>query len=352
MQDENRNSESRAATAGRDAEVVSCPSCHATLARGLRFCRMCGYRLGEGVEEYAETRRFDGKMPPVSAPPHGATGTAAGAPFQMPHAWGAVAPISPSAPSHAHGSSLGRLAKACNPARLGWMFWIILSIVVMTAGGIAVKQARQRGAFGGTARTAPAPQSFLEVDGFDTADGGGAFIEGLAASDTSLERAGLLGGDIITRFDGQPVKNDDDIIRIIRATPPGKTVDVEFVRDGETKTTTLTTIDRKDYKGTTALDTRPGGKGQMGVDDLDRVRVPGTNTYGVELGEIVRNNPADIAGLKKGDVVTEFNGKPVRTEGDLRLRIYEAMPGSVATVVVMRDGQRLEIPVKVGRSRG
>ncbi|HEV3470225.1 MAG TPA: hypothetical protein VG148_12945, partial [Pyrinomonadaceae bacterium] len=55
--------------AGRQFEgagTVVCPNCRAEMVAGLRFCRMCGFRLGEGVEEYTETRRFDGKTPPYA----------------------------------------------------------------------------------------------------------------------------------------------------------------------------------------------------------------------------------------------------------------------------------------------
>jgi S1-C subfamily serine protease len=191
-----------------------------------------------------------------------------------------------------------------------------------------------------------------EVDGFSTADGGGAFIDGLAAPGTSLEAAGLRGGDIITGWDGQPVRDAGALRRILAGTPPGKAVQVTYIQDGETKTATVTTADRRDFHGMDSINARPGGQGRIGVDPGDRVRVPNSNIYGVELDGVDRNGPADLAGLKRGDIVTDFGGKPVRTPGDLRLRIYEATPGGTVTAVVMRGGQRLEIPVKMGRQRG
>jgi membrane-associated protease RseP (regulator of RpoE activity) len=339
-------------SAAAGADVSSCPSCRAALVPGMRFCRMCGYRLGEGVEEYAETRRFDGKMPTMDAPRASGPTAAPGTPFQPASAWGAMTPIQPLSAEQVRDSTFGRMARALNPLRLGWMFWVILSIVVITSGAIAIRQAVRGGAFGGrSARTAPAPRSFLEVDGFESVDGGGAMIEGLAAPDTSLERAGLFGGDIITKFDGKVIKDAGDMRRVEAATPPGKTVEVEFIRDSELKKTTLTTAGRDGYRGLDALRERPGGYGKIGIDDYDRVRVPGTpNSFGVQI-DVDSNGPADIAGLKDGDIVTDFGGKLVRTAGDLRLRIYEAVPGSTVPVVVVRDGARVEIPVKIGRTR-
>src|SRR5918911_594593 len=70
MHEENREAEMRVENLG----TVDCPNCGATLIAGLRFCRMCGYRLGEGVEEYVATQRLDASAPraaaqsPVTAP--------------------------------------------------------------------------------------------------------------------------------------------------------------------------------------------------------------------------------------------------------------------------------------------
>ena len=75
------------------------------------------------------------------------------------------------------------------------------------------------------------------------------------------------------------------------------------------------------------------------------------NIHGVQLGDVHANRPADLAGLKEGDIVIEFNGHPVRVEGDLRYRIYEAVPGETVKVVVVRAGQVVEVMVKMGRSR-
>jgi S1-C subfamily serine protease len=47
----------------------------------------------------------------------------------------------------------------------------------------------------------------------------------------------------------------------------------------------------------------------------------------------------------------EFDGKPIRTAGDLRYRVGAATPGSNVNVVVVRDGQQTPIPVKMGRQR-
>jgi len=77
--------------------------------------------------------------------------------------------------------------------------------------------------------------------------------------------------------------------------------------------------------------------------------VPGKNIYGVKLNSLLRSRPADIAGIKEGDIVTEFDGVPIRTTDEFLMRIRRALPYSTVKVVVFRDGQQLEIPVKMGK---
>src|SRR5262247_809814 len=47
--------------------LITCSNCHSAMPSELRFCRNCGFRLGEGVAEYTPTVRFDNMNPPVVA---------------------------------------------------------------------------------------------------------------------------------------------------------------------------------------------------------------------------------------------------------------------------------------------
>ncbi|HLM58061.1 MAG TPA: PDZ domain-containing protein [Pyrinomonadaceae bacterium] len=328
----------------REEGNTACPSCRAALVAGMRFCRMCGYRLGEGVEEYAATQIFD--RPPATAPQQ----PPATDPFApRAAAWGAQ-PIQPVAPFRPAAPAGWNLAAACSTKRAGWWTWVIIALVLMTAAGVGAKVVRnmRAGAGGGSGNPVVVTSLMAEVDGLRTADGGGASIVGLAGPDSSWERAGLIGGDVVISFDGKQVRDERALRRIIAETPVGKTVPVVYIRDGETRNAELTTIRKEDWQEMGPINSRPGGRGVFGIDVGDRVRVNGTNTYGVELDGVNRNGPAHLAGLKENDIIVQFNEKLVRTPGDLRLRIYEAVPGTIANITLIRNGQQMVIPVKVG----
>jgi hypothetical protein len=57
-----------------DTGVTTCGNCHAPMPRELRFCRSCGFRLGEGSAEYTETVRFQ-DVPPGTLPVNGPAGS-------------------------------------------------------------------------------------------------------------------------------------------------------------------------------------------------------------------------------------------------------------------------------------
>jgi serine protease Do len=201
-------------------------------------------------------------------------------------------------------------------------------------------------------------KSYIGVDGFTNTDQGVAF-DAITTPGGPADQAGLVGGDVILSFDGQAIHDEDQIEELMTKTPVGKTVDIEYLRDGQKKTAKLTTISQEDNKRLTReFERRPEGRAHFGYEDGDaeRVQVPGSNLYGVKLGTILRSRPADLAGVKEGDIVTAFDGIPIRTSDELLMRVRRALPYSTVTLSIVRKGenesdpiQKLEIPVKLGK---
>lgn len=74
--------------------------------------------------------------------------------------------------------------------------------------------------------------------------------------------------------------------------------------------------------------------------------------FGVERGafvtQVLPDSPAAKAGVKPDDVIVEFSGAPVTTVDDLVTTVQRTKPGTEAKVVVLRDGKRETLSVKVG----
>jgi S1-C subfamily serine protease len=302
------------------------------MPRELRFCRNCGFRLGEGSAEYTETVRFQ-KAPPGTLPGNGAAG------FHPGYAGGPMSVRS--------GRYIGKRGR-----RLSGMTWIFICLLIFFIGG---------GIF--TAIIKPIrdnihvqfpqmpPRSYAGVDGFQTTDGGVTFGT-VEAPGSPADKAGLVGGDIITTVDGQPVHSDDELTSIMRHTPIGNTLDIGYLRDGDSRNTKLTTISKAELDSLNRdFRDRPEGLGRFGYNDdnSERVEIPGTKMFGVKLNELNESLPAIMAGIKQGDIVIEFDKIPIRTPEELRSRVRRAIPYVPVEVVVMRGPDRITIPVKMGK---
>ena len=60
---------------------------------------------------------------------------------------------------------------------------------------------------------------------------------------------------------------------------------------------------------------------------------------GALVGEVTKDGPAFAAGLKSGDVITEFDGKSILDSRNLKLAVGNTTPGSKVEVKVLRDGK-------------
>ena len=74
------------------------------------------------------------------------------------------------------------------------------------------------------------------------------------------------------------------------------------------------------------------------------------NRPGMRLAGVRPGGPADRAGLQRGDWIVELSGREVRDIYDLMYVLREVKPGEQGTVVVERDGERIERPVTYGES--
>ena len=69
---------------------------------------------------------------------------------------------------------------------------------------------------------------------------------------------------------------------------------------------------------------------------------------GALVSEVTPHSPAERAGMKNGDVIVEFNGKPVTDSRHLKLQVGATLPGASVPVKLLRDGasETLQVTVK------
>ena len=84
-------------------------------------------------------------------------------------------------------------------------------------------------------------------------------------------------------------------------------------------------------------------RGRLGVSMTDVV-----GGEGATIAEVQPDSPASKAGLRKGDVVTGFNGRPVRGAAELRARLGVVPVGDTVELQVQRGEEKRTLKAQIG----
>lgn len=71
-------------------------------------------------------------------------------------------------------------------------------------------------------------------------------------------------------------------------------------------------------------------------------------SQGILVAQVTDDSPAEQAGLRQGDVILSYQGKPVKDIGNFRNRVSLTRPGSREQLTIIRDGQRQTMTVTIG----
>jgi Do/DeqQ family serine protease len=69
---------------------------------------------------------------------------------------------------------------------------------------------------------------------------------------------------------------------------------------------------------------------------------------GVLVADVMKDSPAEGAGLKAGDIIVDFNGAPIKSVTELQKRVAAVEPGRATPLVVIRDRVSTPLSVKIG----
>jgi serine protease Do len=86
--------------------------------------------------------------------------------------------------------------------------------------------------------------------------------------------------------------------------------------------------------------------GEVSRDVAEAIGLP--KAAGALVSSVEGDGPADKAGVKPGDVIIKYNGRPVESSNDLRRLVAWTKPGTKVTATVWRNGAPRDLQITVG----
>ena len=178
-------------------------------------------------------------------------------------------------------------------------------------------------------------------------DAQGIFVNSLMSDDSPAALAKIQAGDLLTELNDQQVRNNSELSQTVDSLKTGDEVPVKVYRDGAVISSRIKIADRSFPPLQPKLEA--DDQGFLGIlDSFRRCCIPGTKRWGVEVKDLHVNGPAELFGLRPGDVITEFNGYPVKTPNEFNRRIRAVKPGSKVSVTFYRGATEQKIEVIIG----
>jgi predicted metalloprotease with PDZ domain len=181
-------------------------------------------------------------------------------------------------------------------------------------------------------------------------------------ADAPAGKAGLREHDVILDFNGTAVESEEQIRRLIREVPPGRTVTIGISRDGAPMKIKVQLADHgavvaQTFPRIIVPTPRPPDFPRNSMDLPFQIQtyssVLGVQTesltrqlgeyFGVKDGEgvlvrsVEKNSAAEKAGLKAGDVIVKADNEKLTDRSDLSHILRNHRTGGKMTMVVMRD---------------
>jgi S1-C subfamily serine protease len=152
----------------------------------------------------------------------------------------------------------------------------------------------------------------------------GALVESVSP-DTPAEKAGIKHGDIILEFNGQKIKDADDLRNKVAQAAPGTKAEVKLLRNGQERTVEVELALRPDPPSAGQPQeelSRDNPLSGIDVEDLTpelsrRLSLP-LNVDGVVIMDVDPGSSAAEEGLRPGDVIQEIDRRPIRNVADFR----------------------------------
>ena len=170
------------------------------------------------------------------------------------------------------------------------------------------------------------------------------------APNSPAARAGLRAGDVILKYNGTPISRTSELLNYLNRSVPNQSIQLEVLRDDKRRNITATV--------STAPDDTPAknnpdtaAKGPVlgvSIRDLSLAEQRQLDIKGgVLIQEVRRGGSAAQARIMPGDVIVQLNNTTIQNANQFVETVSTLKQGTVARVVIIRQGQRAIIGMRI-----
>jgi serine protease Do len=179
----------------------------------------------------------------------------------------------------------------------------------------------------------------------------GAIIGGVDPGGPAAQ-GGLREGDVIVKFDGNPVEDSLGLRSLVAEAQPGHQAKLSVLRDGKERDLDVTLGTRPGTGGEATPEATQEGDARLGIDARDLTpelarRLGYEDDHGALVATVEPGSPAAEAGLARGDLIEKLNRTPIESVGDLRRAVSSLKAGDTAAVLVRRGDRTFFVGVEI-----
>jgi len=173
------------------------------------------------------------------------------------------------------------------------------------------------------------------------------------SKDSPAEKAGLQRGDVILSFNGQEIKDMRDLPRLVAATPVNENVKMQILREGKTREIRLAIGKMAEDGSGNLKQTAEGSSWDKFGMVLKEIDGGTAQQLGLEPGMgllvtgVNQDGPAAEAGLLRGDIIVEANGKQTNDLHTFQAAAEQASKAGVLRLLIKRQDSLLYVALKM-----
>jgi serine protease Do len=156
-------------------------------------------------------------------------------------------------------------------------------------------------------------------------------------------KAGIQRGDIIVKYNGNPVHDEHELPEMVAQTPLNESVPIEVIRNGKHMTLHATIAELKDKQIASAKDSEDTNSSWgLQVRDLTPEIAQQFNLNNSQKGVVIAgvrpDSPAADAGLQPGDMILEIDHKKVSSADEFANFAHQAQKQNKSALVLVQRG--------------